>query len=189
MWLEQVARTLHDYPIGIELISCSKYLEQFPRADFISMPEGSWGAEGNHQVWLNAETSWTYTHLYPAERYVREVATEGKWRGSELGTEIVQQMCRELLLLESSDWQFLITTGAARDYAELRFLTHNEQFLEMKAIWQAFSQDGALSEHQRSRLAAVRLRDGVFPDLDPGFWALGAREEGVPAEPALSPIE
>jgi 1,4-alpha-glucan branching enzyme len=50
----------------------------------------------------------------------------------------VQQLCRELLLLESSDWQFLITTGAARDYAEMRFLTHNDQFLELKTIWQAF---------------------------------------------------
>ncbi len=177
VWLEQVARTLHDYPMGLELTSCSNYLEQFPREGFLSLPEGSWGAEGNHQVWLNQETSWTYTHIYPAELYVREVATEGAWRASALGTRIVQQMCRELLLLESSDWQFLITTGAARDYAELRFLTHNEQFLELKATWQAFAQSGVLSEQQNARLAAIELRDGVFPDLDPGFWAAGAKDE------------
>ena len=184
VWLEQVARTLHDYPIGIELTSCSKYLERFPRADSLSMPEGSWGAEGNHQVWLNPETSWTYTHIYPAELYVREIATAGTWRASELGTRIMQQMCRELLLLESSDWQFLITTGAARDYAELRFLTHNEQFLEIKAIWQAFAETGALAGQQSARLAAIELRDGVFPDLDPGFWAAGAKDERSQPEQA-----
>ena len=184
VWLEQVARTLHDYPIGIELTSCSTYLARFPRADFLSMPEGSWGAEGNHQVWLNPDTSWTYTHIYPAELYVREVATAGAWRASEQGTRIVRQMCRELLLLESSDWQFLITTGAARDYAELRFLTHNEQFLELKAIWQAFAETGVLSQQQGARLAAIELRDGVFADLDPGFWAAGAKDEQSQPEQA-----
>ncbi len=80
-------------------------------------------------------------------------------------------MCRELLLLESSDWQFLITTGAARDYAELRFLTHNEQFIDLKTMWQAFELDGTLNEHHSNRLAAIEERDNVFPDIDPSMWA------------------
>lgn len=179
LWLEAVARILHDYPAGVELISCSKYLEEYPRAGFIAMHEGSWGAEGTNRVWMNPETSWTYTHIYPAEIYTRTVCTEGKWRESELGTRIVQQLCRELLLLESSDWQFLITTGAARDYAELRFLTHNDQFLEMKGIWQAFEADGVLNEHQTLRLEAINLRDGIFAEIDPGFWVEGSHETRV----------
>ncbi len=171
LWLEAVARILHQYPAGVELITSSAYLAQYPRAGSLHMHEGSWGAEGTNQVWLNPETAWTYKHLYPAELYVREVASEGRWRETALGTRIVRQMCRELLLLESSDWQFLITTGAARDYAELRFLTHNEQFLELKTIWQAFEQNGALNEHQNTRLAAIEERDSIFPELDPGFWS------------------
>ena len=141
------------------------------------MHEGSWGAEGNNQVWLNPETSWTYTHLYPAELFARDVCTDGRWRATPLGTQIVKQLCRELLLLESSDWQFLITTGAARDYAELRFLTHNEQFLELKSMWQAFEQTGELNEHQSTRLAAIEHRDGIFADIDPGDWAVNAKAE------------
>jgi 1,4-alpha-glucan branching enzyme len=174
LWLEAVARTLHQYPCGIQLTSCSNYLARYPRAGFIAMHEGSWGAEGNNQVWLNPETSWTYTHLYPAELYTRQVATQGKWRASELASEIVKQLCRELLLLESSDWQFLITTGAARDYAEHRFLTHNDQFLELKSMWEAFEQLGHLNEHQGLRLAAIQERDSIFPDIDPAFWTMGA---------------
>lgn len=177
LWLEAVARTLHDYPIGIETISCTNYLRQFPRAGFIAMHEGSWGAEGTNQVWMNPETSWTYTHIYPAELYTREVCTAGKWRESELGTRLLKQLCRELLLLESSDWQFLITTGAARDYAELRFLTHNDQFLAIKGIWQAFEKNGVLDDAQQARLEMIEQRDGIFADLDPGFWAAGAKAE------------
>ena len=114
------------------------------------MHEGSWGAEGTNQVWMNPETSWTYTHIYPAELYTRDVCTAGHWRNSALGKRIMQQLCRELLLLESSDWQFLITTGAARDYAEIRFLTHNDQFNEIKAIWQTFESTGAITMAQES---------------------------------------
>ncbi len=174
-WLEAVARRLHESPI--QLTSCAEYLDLYPTSDFISMHEGSWGAAGGNHVWLNPETSWTWTHIYPAELYVREIATAGHWRDSDLGARIVRQLCRELLLLESSDWQFLITTGAARDYAEARFLTHKDQFAELKAIWEAFEAGSSLTPEQQNRLNEISDRDGIFPDIDPAFWATGAHAE------------
>ena len=69
------AARLHDYDTGIQLISCAEYLEHYPRAGFIALPEGSWGAGGGNEVWMNPDTSWTYTHIYPAELFTREVAT------------------------------------------------------------------------------------------------------------------
>jgi len=141
------------------------------------MHEGSWGAEGTNQVWMNPETKWTYMQLYPAELYLRDVCTAGKWQDSELSKRVVQQMCRELLLLESSDWQFLITTGAARDYAELRFVTHHDQFNELKRIWEQVEATGCLGEEQQARLQAIEERDSIFREVDPGMWAMGARED------------
>ena len=176
LWLEAIARTLHDYDTGVQLISCADYLDQYPRAGFIAMEEGSWGAEGTNQVWMNPETSWTYTHIYPAEIYTREVCTSGSWQDSSIGKRILQQLCRELLLLESSDWQFLITTGAARDYAEIRFLTHNDQFNEVKAIWQHFESTGTIAKADETRLSEIELRDSIFPDIDPGLWIAGAKQ-------------
>jgi len=176
IWLEAVCRTLHDHANGIATISCSQYLDRYPRAGFIAMQEGSWGVDGSHHVWMNPDTSWTWTHIYPAEIYLREICSGEKWRGSCLARRIAQQLCRELLLLESSDWQFLITTGAARDYAETRFLTHNDQFLELKTIWQAFEQDGHLNQHMTDRLAEIEHRDNIFPNIDPCLWAAGAAE-------------
>ena len=177
LWLEAIARTLHDYDTGIEMISCSEYLNLYPRAGFIALPEGSWGAGGHNDVWLNPDTSWTYTHIYPAELYTRQLVTGGLWRESSLGTRIVKQLCRELLLLESSDWQFLITTGAARDYAEARFTAHNEQFNTLKAIWQAFESNGELTEDEEKTLTEIERRDSVFPDINPSLWAEGAHQE------------
>ncbi len=179
LWLEAVARTLHEHPNGLALTSCSQYLAQYPRAGSIAMHEGSWGAEGTNHVWMNPETSWTYRHIYPAELFVRDVCTEGKWREGGTAERIVKQLCRELLLLESSDWQFLITTGAARDYAEQRFDTHKDQFNELRSIWQAFETAGTVSPEQESHLAAIEQRDSIFADIDPGFWVAGAHAHRV----------
>ena len=175
LWLEAVARLLHETPEGLQLTSCSSYLEKYPRAGFIAMPEGSWGAEGGNQVWLNPDTSWTYAHIYAAELFTREVCSKGEWETTELGQRIVKQLCRELMLLESSDWQFLITTGAARDYAEMRFNTHHGQFNELKGFWEALGSADSLTAEQQERLGEIELRDSIFADIDPWFWASGAR--------------
>ncbi|MDE1176198.1 MAG: DUF1957 domain-containing protein [Edaphobacter sp.] len=199
LWLEAIARTLHDYDTGIEMISCGEYLDMYPRAGFFALPEGSWGAGGHNEVWMNPDTSWTYTHIYAAELFTREVTTAGLWSESALGSRIAKQLCRELLLLESSDWQFLITTGAARDYAEARFTTHNDQFNEVKAIWKSFEDNDTITDEEEKRLSAIERRDNVFPDIDPSFWAAGAYQQhtssvsdetpkppsGVAAEPEL----
>ena len=62
-----IAAALHT-PVWVRahLDAMAEYLDQYPRAGFIAMHEGSWGAEGTNQVWMNPETSWTYTHIYPA---------------------------------------------------------------------------------------------------------------------------
>jgi len=187
-WLEAVARTLHDYPIGIQLTSGSQYLDKFPRAGFIKMHEGSWGAEGTNHVWMNPETSWTYAQIYPAELYLRDLCTAATWKpdghaNQPTAERLIKQLCRELLLLESSDWQFLITTGAARDYAELRFETHMDQFNELKSIWQHLEANHSITSEQEERLAAIELRDSIFPDIDPDFWATGSRQRRAPDSP------
>ena len=187
-WLEAVARTLHDYPIGIRLTSGSQYLDQYPRAGFIQMHEGSWGAEGTNHVWMNPETSWTYTQIYPAELYLRDICTAATWKPDghafqPVAERLVKQLCRELLLLESSDWQFLITTGAARDYAELRFETHIDQFNELKSIYQHLAANQSITSEQEERLKAIEERDSIFPDIDPDFWAAGSHQPRADARP------
>lgn len=184
LWLESVARVLHQNRSGLELTTCSEYLAKCPPTHEIRMHEGSWGAGGTSQMWLNDETGWTYSRLYPAQLYLREVCTTDAWRSSGLGSRLVKQLCRELLLLESSDWQFLITTGAARDYAEQRFNTHYDQFTELKALWQIFEGTGQLSAEQLSRLEAIEQRDSIFLDIDPSMWARDAKDT---TEPCTSP--
>ncbi|MDE3105896.1 MAG: DUF1957 domain-containing protein [Acidobacteriota bacterium] len=174
-WLEAVARTMQQSQTGIQMLSAAEYLDRYPAAGTIAMQEGSWGVHGNHQVWLNPDTSWTYSHLYPAERLVRQACT--LFTSMEppqdlvLARRILQQLCRELLLLQSSDWQFLITTGSARDYAELRFVTHRDYLHLIHTIWQSFLAENCITPEQDARLAEIEQRDSLFASVDPAAWA------------------
>jgi 1,4-alpha-glucan branching enzyme len=174
-FLEHVARFVAREDCPVELISCSEYLDKYPPKGYLGMKEGSWGQHGDNYVWLNPDTSWTWTHIYPAEHAVRELATEGKWRESPTGERIMKQLCRELLLIESSDWQFLITTGPARDYAEARFMDHVEDFKVVEGVWKEFTESGGLTAETEAKFEAIALRDNIFADIDPGLWVKGSQ--------------
>lgn len=174
-FLEHVARALAGREAGVKPITAANYVRRYPATDEINLPEGSWGAGGDNRVWLNTETSWTYALIYKAEHELREVCTTGEWRDGSTGERIVKQLCRELLLLESSDWQFLITTGAARDYAERRFRDHADCFDRMYAMWRSFEAERQLLPEQLTELSVVEEIDGIFADVNPEFWVRGAK--------------
>ncbi len=174
-WLEEVAREIDrqspsDQRAPLRMTTAAGYLERHPPADAVRLPAGSWGASGSDQVWLNPETAWTWSRIYPAELFTRAMASSGTWQESDIGGRLARQICRELLLLESSDWQFLITTGAARDYAELRFVTHEEQFGRLRSLWEEFVDRGELGEDGLALLSEIENRDSIFPAIDPALW-------------------
>ncbi len=177
-WLEAVVRILHEHQTGIQLISAADYLDRYPPHETITLPEGSWGAGGDNGVWLNSETANTYKDLYAAELFCRELCASGRWQASEIGARLTRQLCRELLLLESSDWQFLITTGAARDYAEQRFAGHLASFQTLSTLRERLDGGDTLSGEEEAQLASIESCDNIFPDIDPSLWAAGGPADG-----------
>jgi len=81
------------------------------------------------------------------------------------------QLGRELLLLESSDWQFLISTWSARDYAEQRVVFHWEKFNEVKKIAELLFDGKEPSSGLWRELELLEGQDDIFHDLDPALWA------------------
>ncbi len=171
LWLEHVARTMARADIAVALTSCSAYLDRHKPEGFLALPEGSWGKNGTHEVWLSPDTRWTWEYLYPAEVAVRDAASSEHWKGNAQGERILKQLCRELLLLESSDWQFLITTEAARDYAEDRFHEHLESFQAIEKMWQQHTAGDGLTEEDDALLQKIETQDSVFAHVDPSLWA------------------
>jgi 1,4-alpha-glucan branching enzyme len=151
----------------IEPVSPSAYLASAPPPQAIALPEGSWGDGGGHQVWLNDATRWTWERVHGAEsrfeRLVRNAATRPR---DPLLDRLVGQAGRELLLLQSSDWQFLITTLSALDYAELRVTEHSADFERLATLAERRAESGALSEADVAFLADCEQRDALFADYD-----------------------
>jgi 1,4-alpha-glucan branching enzyme len=77
------------------------------------------------------------------------------------------QACREALLVQSSDWPFLITTGQAAEYARQRFDTHSERFHLMESLARAADPSGA----EVSYLEQVEASDQLFAFLRPEWFA------------------
>ncbi len=166
-WLKNVALAMNQPDSGVELVTCAEYLDRERVPGFLPLPEGSWGKNGTHEVWLNPDTEWTWRHLYPAELAVQQLAESGRWRRDEPGRRLAAQVCRELLLLESSDWQFLITTEHARDYAEKRFHEHLEDFRALLDGWRKYDATGIVSDATQHKLAVLEQMNSIFPDITP----------------------
>jgi 1,4-alpha-glucan branching enzyme len=129
----------------------------------IHIPEGSWGAGGTHFTWDNGETHWMWQPIHEAEAKMEALANQFT-NPNDNELLVLKQAARELLLLQSSDWPFLVTTGQAREYAIQRFTQHIERF---KALAQS------LDENRPNRSQAEELYelDKVFPDIDYRIFA------------------
>ena len=167
LWLEQVVREMARG--SVRPMTLGEALTVVPPQGPLQLPEGSWGEGGDHRVWLNADTEWTWDRVYSAEREWVEHLRQGDGGHGDL-KRVLAQTSRELLLLQASDWQFLITTGAARDYAERRVAEHYAEFKRLSELAHTLRGGGSLSAEASATLRRLEREDFVFADLDPG-WA------------------
>jgi 1,4-alpha-glucan branching enzyme len=90
-----------------------------------------WMHHGGHQVWLNDETNWIWQRIHDAELDLTAVLRDhSRGHDSAMQTLVEQALC-QLVLLQASDWPFLITTWTARDYASQRVHCHHSDFKQV----------------------------------------------------------
>lgn len=171
-WLKSVLRLMAADP-DFDLTTCEAHLptitDDEARSRLVSLPEGSWGEGRHHWIWLNESTAWMWEKIYDAEQQMSELAR--KYASNPDAARPLQQAARELLLLQSSDWPFVTSTGGAPDYAEARVKVHHVNFTEIAKIVRRAGGDGEpLDDSPLQTLAEVETRDNPFPDIDPAVW-------------------
>jgi 1,4-alpha-glucan branching enzyme len=171
-WIQGVLRELCRSEI-VELTTASDFIARHPPEDVLALPEGSWGVGGGHFTWDNVDTSWMWPIIHDAERQMEELASQHPAAESGLA-EVLAQAARELLLIQSSDWPFLVTTGQAREYAVLRFQEHLDRFQRLAGI----ARGGEVSEGDVGFCRELFERDKVFPHID---YRLFRPREGLAA--------
>ena len=164
-WLARVLRWIEDEP-EIELTNTRLHMEQNPPNKVVQIIEGSWGQGSSHWVWLNKWTTWTWRVIYDAEDKTEKImAKYGRTKDENL-KKILKQLARELLLLQSSDWQFLITTWSARDYSEGRVSLHYENFNRLYLMAMRYGNGEFIEEGEWHFLGKVEENDDIFKDID-----------------------
>ena len=137
----------------------------------VHLKEGSWGEEGDHRVWLNEETFWTWPLVHQAEAKLQALVQRASQSTSEMAHRVLRQLTRSVALLESSDWQFLIHTESAKTYAEERVRTHAQDAQFLSSLVEALLQDQTPTEEDLTHLRELEARDTLFAEVKPLRWA------------------
>ncbi len=161
-WIKQVLQHLAEDP-AVDLVTASEFIEKHPPEEVLHIPESSWGMGGNHWTWDNHDTHWMWGPIHNGEARM-EALVEKYPKADKEAQAVLNMAARELLLLESSDWPFLVTTGQAREYAIRRFTRHIERFEALAASLEAGKPNRQLADE----LFEV---DKIYPDIDYRWFA------------------
>ena len=158
-FLELLIRKMAAENAAMRLVTPSDYLAAHPRLEVVMPAASSWGENGYWEVWLNPQNAWIYPRLHSAARKMTEVARLHASDPPVQITRTLQQLTRELLLAQSSDWAFLMKTGTAREYAVSRVEAHLMRF---ERLYEQLKR-GAIDE---AFLCECESRDNLFPHVD-----------------------
>ena len=160
-WLGLVLREL-----GSLTTTAAEWLAAEPPRERMPLAEGSWGKQNDHSTWRNSDTEWMWDEIATAATAAGMLAADPPPDG--LRARAADQALRELLLLESSDWPFLVTTGQAADYGAERFRSHA---LRLHRSVELARQGGVADD---SELRSLERADAIFPDARIAMFGRGS---------------
>ena len=163
MFLEAVFRRLPEAGGVVAPITLRQYLDRHPACVQATPSASSWGAGGYGEVWVGHEAAWTWRHVHHATRYARWLVERHRGAEGRCG-QALDQLVRELLLLQSSDWPFILKTGTATRYAEARIRSHVHRLRHLGHMVEAGRVEGADAEW----LDDVCRRDNFLAQLRGG---------------------
>lgn len=173
LFLRDVLLALNSEP-DIALSTPEGFLEYNPPDKAVALPEGSWGDGGDHRVWVNEKVSWMWEVEYRCEMLFGKLTYNLPWEERQDLREILEKAGRELLLLQASDWPFVIARDQAVDYGIKRFMQHVTRFECLIDVAEKLHEDpdylNKLSEVEKFDLADVEIHDVVFPKIDLTWW-------------------
>ena len=190
----------------IECITPGDFLDSGLPIQVQQPTASSWGENGYYKVWINEANAWMYPYQHDAERRMTEFANKFAGNADALvgmdaasaasgahagGTgvagegarvpanRILNQLARELLLAQSSDWAFQIYQGTTVEYSTRRFRSHIQRFDLLAEMLDRNTDGGDASVNERAEsynreltsddlalLTEIESRDNIFAEID-----------------------
>jgi 1,4-alpha-glucan branching enzyme len=162
-WLNYLIRKIAFEQDTIALVTPSDYLAAHPTNQVCSPSYSSWGDKGYSDVWIDKSNDWIYRHLHSMEE---KMTTCAKAYNSATGItrRALNQMARELLLAQASDWAFIMKTGTMVQYAERRTREHVANFTRLEKD---------LREHalDKNFISLLESHNNIFPEISYRVYA------------------
>ena len=156
-WLEEVLRLGASSQYKTGLTTLSSYLETYPPDREVRLGPSTWGDGGYNRYWVNQNNDWIYPHLHRAEKTMVSLAENND--PSIFEKRVLNQIAREFLLAQSSDWPFILTSQTVVDYANKRLHEHLSNVFTL-------SQDLQNNCIDEAFLANLELHNNIFPNID-----------------------
>ncbi len=164
VFLGDVFRQLHFDQKTIETLTPGLYLERHPTNQRVTPSASSWGLKGFNEQWLNETNAWIWPHVHAAGERMVELARERVNEGDPHLRRALDQAARELLLAQSSDWPFILSTGTTTPYATRRF---NEHIVRFNHLCDEVKTGSVNADFLRR----LESEDNLFPDIDYRIYA------------------
>ncbi len=135
-FIEALFRTLHAWGFPqstVAPITLRGYLQQFPTALLATPAASTWGAGGFGEVWVGPAAAHFWRHIHHASRGMEELVRRYRFAEGLTGRTL-DLAIRELLLLQTSDWPFILRTGSVTEYAEARVRSHTTRLRRLTSM-------------------------------------------------------
>ena len=114
---------------------------------------------GYSEVWLNELNDYAVRHLHNIADKMCELAYTFANETDATKIFALNQCAREVLLAQSSDWNFIITNGTMVDYAKKRTKDHVGRFTK---LYNQLKNDDIDIDF----LNDIAEKDAIFPDIN-----------------------
>jgi 1,4-alpha-glucan branching enzyme len=162
-WLRFVLRNPSISKRPLRFITASEYVAEEHEYEVVSPAASSWGRSGYSSVWLDPANSWIYRHLKKAAAMLTELVQRHR-AATGLLERALNQALRELLLCQASDWPFMMKTGNATAFAEVKFREHMNNF-------HVLCGEITMGKIRERHLVALEMKNALFRDLDFRIYA------------------
>ncbi|WP_027340154.1 glycoside hydrolase family 57 protein [Halonatronum saccharophilum] len=157
IWLDLLLRKIGKDD-KLKTISPSDYLDIYPINQVATPSLSSWGAQGYNQVWLDSSNSWIYPKLHKITEQMIDLANTWQVKNS-IELRVLNQLAREVLLAQSSDWAFIIKTDTMKEYAVRRTKEHLNNF---NCLFSSLK----LEEIDIDFLKGLEKKNNIFKNID-----------------------
>jgi len=166
-FLMHVIRAIHDSDI-LEMHVPSEMSAEHTYP-IVQCASGSWGLHGNDETWNNPKTSRLLENMHQVElQFIERKANINE--NDTMQVRIMNQALREIVLLQASDWPFLITKQQASDYAQLRFDQYLSNIRVLLSLFDKVSSGELIGEQDIQMLETIEQIDDVFQSLQIMDW-------------------